>query len=227
MVNAISPVNVSNDNYGTKAVKYGTIAGLTGATIAGAVGSFTAPHWNFETNQLTDKFVRQVIGNLDDGLLDGKAKVFKDLFKLDPVKTTTEAFGDFIARNRNFFEETADVSFEEAKKMAMQEVNNDAKVLEAELKKLQKGSLEEIKSILSSGFDENGFFTKANAEIFTEEQKSMVNSVKKTLRQMQLKTAGKWALIGGGILGGIGLAIGACNKKEAPKTAKVGFEATA
>ena len=185
MVSAVSPVSVSNDNYGTKAAKYGTIAGVTGGVLAGAAGALSAPHWNFETNQLTDKFVRQVIGNLDDGLLDGKVKVFKDLFKLNPAKTTPDAFGDFIARNRSFFEESADLTFEEAKKMAMQEVNNDAKLLEAELKKLQKGSLEDLKSLLSSSFDKDGFFTKAKAECLTEEQKSMIGSIKKTLRQMQ------------------------------------------
>lgn len=44
--------------------------------------------------------------------------------------------------------------------------------------------------------------------------KSIYNTIKKTIRNMNLKAAAKWGAIGAGVLGAVGLGVGAMNKKS-------------
>ena len=44
--------------------------------------------------------------------------------------------------------------------------------------------------------------------------KSIYNTIKKTIRNMNLKTAAKWGAIGAGVLGAVGLGVGAMNNKK-------------
>lgn len=52
-------------------------------------------------------------------------------------------------------------------------------------------------------------------------------NMQKSMKQMKRNAAGKWALIGAGTLGVIGLIIGASKKKQAPAQNKKGLNATA
>ena len=66
-------------------------------------------------------------------------------------------------------------------------------------------------------FDEAGFFKKVNDNA-SETTKKTRESLSKTVRKFRLKSAGKLALVGAGILGVLGLVIGTCIKKEPPKS---------
>ena len=301
MVEAVRPVGVTNDNYGTKALKYGTIAGAVGATVGAGAGALWLPHINLENNLLTDEFVKQAGGNLFENQVERHTVYYKELEQLaktgkfselseltqqrlksssvwnswnfdaknleeckslakaeidnillesgadnldDAIKTLSEDLRNYknffkLNINKNTTEETLLAAIKKHADLFGISAKNGQSLDDAvkeylkasggkdEFINLYENTINDMRKKLSASFDPKTGLLKEIPSNCSSESKSTFKILKETIANMKLKTAGKWALCTGAALGTIGLAIGACNKKEPPKASPKSFETIA
>lgn len=212
MVQSISFLGSPKENKKTSPVKTGTIAGLTGAAVAGVLGSFSAPHFDLEKKELSDKFVRQLVKNMKPSPWEPEIELTKELMDFNPKKVTLDQLTDSVAKNPYLMESFE--SLEEMKQFFAKKAEKTS--VEDTCKWMQKEVTGSIKSSLKECFDEEGFLRHLLDEGAIAGQKEDYNLIKKTLRQLQLKSVAKWALIGGAVIGGIGFLVGGKGKKDVP-----------
>ena len=142
-------------------------------------------------------------------------KKFANLAKMDISKDMSEeALVKVLKKNAEFFEivPKAGQTLDDAVKVAIEEAGGSKKLIEhlAELPEVARKAI-------NSSFDLKKGLLKEIPERCTDASHDTFNVLKKTMSDMQLKAAGKWAAIGAGALGVIGLGIGAMKKKPVPQ----------
>ena len=130
----------------------------------------------------------------------------------NPKKVTLDQLTDSVAKNPYLMESFE--SLEEMKQFFAKKAEKTS--VEDTCKWMQKEVTGSIKSSLKECFDEEGFLRHLLDEGAIAGQKEDYNLIKKTLRQLQLKSVAKWALIGGAVIGGIGFLVGGKGKKDVP-----------